>query len=199
MLKPLSLAVAALLVTACTGADQGASSQDTSAGLADFLPAAPGSGLPSQVETQQVLDIDTASTAVPTPADATKAELLNLRYKAGYGRIWGTSTDYVTMLALAFPSPDGAAGFAAFERQGLTGAQNTFVTSHADIPGSFVFVISSPTQASGNENSEICNGVWFAYHANAYESLACGTLPNWATQIEQAAKNLYQRVRLKAG
>lgn len=198
MLKLLPLAVAALLAAACTGGDQGTSSGG-SAGLADFLPAAPGSGLPSQVETQQVLDVDAASTAVPTPADATKTELLSLSYKTGYGRIWGTSTDYVTMLALAFPSAAGAASFAAFEREGMTGAQNTFVTSHAGIPGSFVFVISSPTEASGNQNSEICNGVWFAYRANAYESLACGTLPNWATQIEQATQNLYQRVRLKAG
>jgi hypothetical protein len=72
------------------------------------------------------------------------------------------------------------------------------VTSHEDIPGSFVFVISSPTVASGNQQSELCNGVWFAYKTYAFESLACGSTPSWATQIEAAAKSLYQRAQQRA-
>ena len=86
----------------------------------------------------------------------------------------------------------------AFERQVLAGSGNTYVTAHADIPGSFVFVISSPTQATGNAQSELCNGVFFAYHQYAFESLACGSTPSWATQIEQAAKGLYDRARQRS-
>lgn len=188
-----ALAAAALLGAACTGNDQGAGSSGNSGGLSDYLPAAPGYQLPSTVATQEVMDSSEAANALPSDHSATAQELQNLNYQSGFARIWGTSTDYVTMIVLALPSVPGARAFVAFERSALANAQNTFVTAHQDIPGSFVFVISSPTVASGNQQSELCNGVWFAYRTYAFESLACGSTPSWATQIEEAAKALYQR------
>ena len=197
----IAVALAAMLAgaAACTGDDQGAGSPANSGGLSDYLPDAPGYQLPGTVATQQVLDTGEAANALPTDHTATGQELTNLHYLSGFARIWGTSTDYVTMAVLALPTIPGARAFIAFERAQLAAAANTFVNDHQDIPGSFVFVISSPTQASGNQNSELCNGVWFSYKSYAFESLACGSTPSWATQIEDAAKALYQRAEQRAG
>lgn len=189
-----SAAALVLLVAACTS-DLGSSSSSNSGGLSDLLPDAPGSGLPTHVESQQVLDQATAADALPSDRAETASELASLHMKTGFARVWGNGFDYVTMTVVVFPNAAAAAELIAFEQRSLGGAGNTYITPHADIPGSYVFVISSPTQSSGNENSELCNGVWFAYRAYAFESLACGTTPSWATQIEAAAKALSKRAR----
>lgn len=194
----LALAAVAVLAGACTGNDQGAASSANSGGLSDYLPNTPGFQLPTNVDTQQVLDAGEAANALPSDHTATAAELTSLHFISGFARIWGNATDYVTMVVLALGTVPGAEAFVTFERASLNGAQNTFVTAHQDIPGSFVFVISSPTVASGNQQSELCNGVWFAYKSYAFESLACGSTPSWATQIEEAAKSLYQRAEQRA-
>jgi hypothetical protein len=172
----------------------GACSADTasgnSSGLSDLLPSAPGYGLPGNVLSEQVLDVGEASRALSSDQTATATELASVHYRSGFARVWGTATDYATMTVLAMGTTADAADFVAFEKKSLSAAQNTFVTEHSGIAGSFVFVISSPTQASGNQNSEICNGVWFAYRGYALESLACGSRPSWATQVEEAAKAL---------
>jgi len=199
IVRRLAVALLAVaLLAGCSGNDAASGDPSNSNGLADFLPATPGYGFPTTVETQQVMDATEASRALPSGAGATLQELQSLHYRSGFARIWGTSTDYVTMAVLALPAAS-ATDLVTFERQTLAGSQNTYVTSHADIPGSFVFVISSPTQASGSQNAELCNGVWFAYRGYAFESLACGSTPSWATQIEQAAKALYNRARSRAG
>ena len=195
----LALAAVAVMVGACAANDQGAGSAANSGGLSDYLPNAPGFQLPANVDTQQVLDSSEAANALPTDHTSTAAKLTDLRYISGFARIWGNATDYVTMVVLALGTAPGATGFVDFEKAALAGAQNTYVTAHADIPGSFVFVISSPTVASGNQQSELCNGVWFAYKSYAFESLACGSTPSWATQIEYAAKSLYQRAQQRTG
>ena len=191
---PLLMA-GALVGAACSADSQGVSSSANSSGLSEFIPDQPGSGLPEKLNTQEVLDVSEASKALPTPPGATLEKLNGLHYRSGFARIWGTPTDYVTMVVLALPSSAAATSVVEFERNLLATAANTYVTSHAAIPASFVFVISSPTQASGNQDSELCNGVWFSYRGFAYESLACGSTPSWATQIEESAKALYDRAR----
>jgi hypothetical protein len=176
-----------LVLSACAGA------------VSDLLPDSPGADLPAKVESEQALDLAQAGSALPSDHAATAKELGSLQFNTGYARVWGTATDFVTMIALGFPSASSAAALVDFERRDLGGAQNAFITSHKDIPGSYVFAISSTTPSSGSQNAEICNGVWFAYRAYALESLACGTTPSWATQIEEAAKGLYERARARLG
>jgi hypothetical protein len=196
----LALVLAGVLLgVACSASDQGVGNASNSSGLSDYLPDQPGNGLPGNVNTQQVLDVTEASRALPTGAALTAQQLAADRYRSGFARVWGTPTQYATMVVLALGSTASAQAFLEFERTTLSAASNTYTTAHASIPGSFVFVISSPTQASGSDNSEICNGVWFSYQAFAFESLACGTTPDWATAIEAAAYSLYSRAKARAG
>jgi hypothetical protein len=187
---PLLLAA----VVACAGGGG-----DTVPGVGDLLPSTPGAGLPAALLTQQHLDVGEAASALPTDSTATSAELSSHGYREGYIRIWGSRSNYASMVVLSFGNVAQAAAFRDFERGSLAAAVNTFVTPHAGIPGSFVFVITAPTKQGISSDPVFCNGVWFALQDYAFESLACGATPAWATKVEQVAQAAYRQARSNLG
>jgi hypothetical protein len=180
-------------VVACGGGG------DAGPGLSDLLPATPGAGLPAAVVTQEQLDDGEAASALPTDSTATLAELRSVAFRGGYIRIWGGRSNYATMAVLSFGNMSEAAAFREFEHSGIAAGANTYVTAHPGIPGSFVFVITAPTKQSVAADPVFCNGVWFAFGAYAFESLACGATPAWATQVEQVAQAEYRHAESALG
>jgi hypothetical protein len=164
-------------------------------GVSDLLPAAPGAGLPAAVVTEEHLDTGEAASALPSDSTATAAELSSHGFHEGYIRIWGSRSNYATMAVLSFGNVAQAAAFRDFERDSMAAAVNTYVTSHAGIPGSFVFVITAPTKQAASSDPVFCNGVWFALQDYAFESLACGATPAWATRVEQVAQAEYEHAK----
>lgn len=193
VLQPL-LVLTCAAVVACTAgpADQGP-------GVSDLLPSSPGAGLPSSVLTEQDLDVDGAASALPSDSTSTGAELRSHGYRSGYIRIWGSRSNYATMLVLAFGNVAQAYGFRDFERSSLAAGTNTYVTAHAAIPASFVFAITAATKQNVSADPVFCNGVWFALQDYAFESLACGATPAWATQVERVAQAEYARAKAQLG
>lgn len=151
--------------------------------------------------TEEHLDAGEAASALPTDSTATSAELSSDGYREGYIRIWGSRSNYATMAVLSFGNVTQAAAFLDFERRSISAGVNTYVTVHADIPGSFVFVITAPTKQATSTDPVFCNGVWFALEDYAFESVACGATPAWATQVEQVAQAEYRQAKsdLRAG
>src|SRR5437879_1546375 len=166
----LGLVLAAVLALSACAADQSMNGPASSGGLSGVLPDTPGAGLPSNVQAEETLDLGEAATALPSDSATTSAQLSSLRFRAGYIRVWGNASNYVTMAVLVFPTVPAASSFVGFERSNLGHAINTYVTSHASIPNSFVFVISSPTKQSASQQPVLCNGVWFPYQTYAFES-----------------------------
>jgi hypothetical protein len=182
------------VLAACAGGPA-----DGGPGLSDLLPATPGAGLPGTLVTQQNLDASEAASALPSDSTATAGELASHGFREGYIRIWGTRSNYATMAVLSFDGVAQASAFRDFERAGMAAGVNTYVAAHAGIPGSFVFVITSPTKQAPSGDPVFCNGVWFALQDYAFESLACGATPAWATQVEQVAQAEYARARSELG
>lgn len=193
-LPALAASLSCALVVGCAGgpADQGP-------GVSGLLPATPGSGLPAAVLTQEQLDAGGAASALPSDSTATAAELSSKGFRGGYIRIWGTRSNYATMVVLSFGNVAQAAGFRDFERAATAAGANTYVTAHAGIPASFVFAITAPTKQTVSSDPVFCNGVWFALQDYAFESLACGATPAWATQVEQVAEAEYRRAKQELG
>lgn len=190
---PLLAAMTCVAALACTGAGDGGP------GLSGLLPSAPGAGLASAVLTEQRLDADGAASALPSDSAATSAELSSHGFREGYVRIWGTRSDYATMAVLSFGTVAQAKAFRDFERSSIAAGVNTYVTAHAGIPGSFVFVITAPTKQAISSDPVFCNGVWFALQDYAFESLACGATPAWATQVERVAQSEYTKAKSTLG
>lgn len=196
-LRPCRELLLALACAALVGCTPGPGDQGP--GLPDLLPSAPGSGLPSSLLTQQDLDEGEAASALPSSSTATADELGSHGYRDGYVRIWGSRSNYATMVVLSFDTGAQAAAFREFERTSMSAGSNTYVSAHAGIPNSFVFVITAPTKQAVSADPVFCNGVWFALQDYAFESLACGATPAWATRVEQVAQGEYARARSKLG
>ena len=190
----LLFVVACAAMVACAGGPG-----DAGPGVADLLPPTPGAGLPAAVLAQEHLDVQETASALPSDSAATSAELSSHGYREGYIRIWGGHSNYATMAVLSFGTVAEAAAFRDFERSSMAAGVNTYVTSHAAIPGSFVFAITAPTKQAVSSAPVFCNGVWFAVQDYAFESLACGATPAWATQVEQVAQSEYRQATSKLG
>ena len=158
-----------------------------------LLPDTPGGGLPSKLAVQQALDIQSAASATPADPSAVSSQLTRTSFVGGYSKVWESGTDYVTMIALEFSQPADADAFVVFQRGALVTAANTYVTDHTEIPGSFVYVISSVTRKGNND--VICEGVWFAFATHSFETMTCGLTPAFATQAEDLAMREYQTAR----
>lgn len=191
---PLLAAVTCAALVACSGGGG-----DAGPGVSGLLPSTPGAGLPSSVVTQEQLDAGEAASALPSDSGATSAELSSHGYRDGYIRIWGSPSNYATMAVLSFGNVSEAAAFRDFERTSMAAGVNTYVTAHPGIPGSFVFVITAATKQAVSGDPVFCNGVWFALADYAFESLACGATPAWATQVEQVAQAEYRKARSDLG
>jgi hypothetical protein len=187
---PLLASAVCVFAVACAGG-----AGDAGAAVSDLLPATPGAGLPATLVTEQRLDVGEAASALPSDSSATSAELSSRGYREGYIRIWGSRSNYATMVILSFGKPSQAAAFRDFERSSMSAGVNTYVTAHAGIPGSFVFVITAPTKQAISSDPVFCNGVWFALQDYAFESLACGGTPAWATRVEQVAQTEYEHAK----
>lgn len=158
--------------------------------LDQLLPSSPGDGLPATLVTQQQLDVSAASQATPLSAGSVQNFLAGTNFQGAYSRVWGASQTYATTLAMQFATPSQATRFLTFERTGIAEGANTFVTDHPAIPGSFVFVLDGTSAVAGSA-PQYCNGVWFTQAQDAFESLVCGSSPEWATQAEALANSEY--------
>jgi hypothetical protein len=176
-------ALACAAIVSCTG---------SGGALSDAIPASPGAGLPGGLITEQPLDAPGLSSATPADPVALKAFLGTASFQSAYTRIWGSSEDYVTMIAARFDTGAHATGLVSLERKQVTG-HRTFVADYAKIPGSFVFVLSGQTRSGGHP--VLCNGVWFAVASDAVEVLACGNKPAYASSMEALADREYQKLQ----
>jgi hypothetical protein len=173
----------ATLVSACSDATPGSS-------LDSYLPSTPGNGLPGAVVTQQALDQSAAGQATPLAAATVQGYLAATHFQGGYARIWGVSPTFVTSLVFQFTTTSDATAFLTDMRRGIGGGNNTFVTDHPAIPGSFVFVLDG-TSAAGGPAPQFCNGVWLSRAQRAFEALVCGASAQWASQAEALAGSEY--------
>lgn len=144
------------------------------------------SPLPQALATEQQLNSADVSSATPADPAALARFLGGSSFAEAFERVWTqTSADYVTLLALRFDQAPDAARMVQFEVKQLTDSTNTYVSAHAAIPGSSVFVINGPTRIGGA--TETCEGVWMAISRFAVETLTCSAQGAWATAAEDLA------------
>jgi hypothetical protein len=181
MIRSLAAFAFLCMAAGCGSQDGGAASGDL---LLSRLPAP----LPQTVATTQ--DLGTADqVAAATPADpgVVSGMLAGSSFESAHVRVWTQNPDnYVTVILVAFTRAADAARLVQVEVNDLRGGTNTFVTPHAALPGSYVFVVHGATRAGSQ--AVICEGVWAPVRRFAIETLTCASTGAWATQAEQLAQ-----------
>lgn len=175
-------AFAFLLMAAGCGAQDGGSASGEL--LLSRLPAP----LPQTVATTQELTTpDQVATATPADPGAVTRMLAGSSFKDARVRVWRQGADdYVTVILVTFDRAADAGGLVQVEVNELRGGSNTFVTPHAELPGSYAFVIHGATRAGAQ--AVVCEGVWAPVRRFAIETLTCSATGAWATQAEQLAQ-----------
>ncbi|MFN2462980.1 MAG: hypothetical protein ABR573_03630 [Candidatus Dormibacteria bacterium] len=182
-----------LLLSRCDGGSQGSLPVAPDALLLNRVP----SDLPQHVTLDR--DLDATGVASGTMADpaAVHKFLSSAAFHSAHVRIWTQAPDYVTMMSVAFDRPPDASKFVELEAAQLKNSINSYVTPHSQIPGSYVFVISSPTR-SGAKNV-ICEGVWQAASMYAIETLTCSDRGKWAARAEELAQQAHDQAKRLLG
>jgi hypothetical protein len=181
VIRPIAALAFLLMAAGCGPQEIGAASGDL---LLTRLPAS----LPQTVATTQELTTPD-QVAAATPADPTPVArmLAGSSFKHARARVWTQdAAHYVTVIAVEFSRASDATSLVQLEVSELSQGSNTFVTSHAELPGSYVFVIHGATRQG--EQAVICEGVWAPVHRFAIETLTCSATGAWATQAEQLAQ-----------
>ncbi len=163
-----ALAVSAFALASITfGACSDGSAQSPSGDLAAYLIPTEqvGSGLATRIDTP--MSLAGVARATPLSADLLSPFLETHGFRDAYARVLSKGSDSVTLIVLEFGSAPQATAMVAFESTNLTSSANTFVTPHQDIPGSFVYVIGGPNKTKSA--TLLCDGVWFAGGAHAFE------------------------------
>jgi hypothetical protein len=189
------LLMAPALLSACNGSGAGTGGYPAAPGavLLHQLPAE----LPQHQATARELAADDVASATPADPAKVKGFLSGSSFGAGYIRIWTQDPDYVTLMALAFSRPADAQRMVQLEVAELKTSVNTYVTEHKELPGSYVFVISSQTRSGGK--TVICEGVWLPSGNYAIETLTCSERGAWATWAERLAQQESDLVKQVAG
>jgi hypothetical protein len=188
MIRP-AVAVAFLLMAA------GCGSQDSGAASGDLLLTQLPGPLPQTVATTQDLtEPDQVAAATPADRTAVAQVLAGSSFKDAHVRVWTQDADdYVTVVLVAFNRAADAGRLVQVEVNDMSRGTNTFVKPHADLPGSYVFVIHGATRQGGQ--AVVCEGVWAPVRSFAIETLTCSATGAWATQAEQLAQQESDMVR----
>jgi hypothetical protein len=175
-------AVAFLLMAA------GCGSQDGGAASGDLLVSRLPSPLPQTVATTQDLSTpDQVAAATPADPTAVTGMLAGSSFQSASVRVWKQDPDnYVTVIVVGFHRASDAGGLVQVEVNDMSKGSNTFVTPHAELPGSYVFVVHGATRQGGQ--AVVCEGVWAPVRRFAIETLTCSSTGGWATQAEQLAQ-----------
>jgi len=181
MIRRITAVALLLMAAGCGPQGSGAASGEL---LLTQLP----SPLPQTVATTQELT-EPGQVAAATPADATAVTqvLAGSSFKDARVRVWTQDADhYVTVILVAFNAASDAARLVHVEVDDMSKGSNTFVQPHAELPGSYVFVIHGATRQG--QQAVICEGVWAPVRRFAIETLTCSSTGAWATQAEQLAQ-----------
>lgn len=182
MIRAVAAGVLLLMVAGCGSQDIGGAASDGV--LLNRLP----SPLPQTVATtQQLTEPYQVAAATPADAGAVTQMLAGSSFREARVRVWAQdAADYVTVIAVAFNRAADAARLVQLEVNDMARGSNTFVTPHAALSGSFVFVIHSATRQA--QNAVVCEGVWAPVHRFAIETLTCSATGGWAAAAEQLAQ-----------
>ena len=191
MIRRVAAIALALLAAGCGPQQTGTTSGDL---LLVRLP----SPLPQTVATtQQLTAPDQLAAATPADPTAVTEMLTNSSFQGARARIWTQDPDdYVTVIVVTFFQAGDAAKLVQLEVHELSQGTNTYVTPHAALPGSSVFVINGATRQGGH--SVVCEGVWAPVLRYAVETLTCSATGAWATAAEQLAQQESDLVRQEA-
>jgi hypothetical protein len=178
-----SVAAVAFLVMAA-----GCGSQDGGAASGDLLVSRLPSPLPQTVATTQDLSTpDQVAAATPADPTAVTGMLAGSSFQKATVRVWTQDRDnYVTVIVVGFTRAGDAGRLVQAEVDDMGKGSNTFVTPHAELPGSYVFVVHGATRQGGK--AVVCEGVWAPVRRFAIETLTCSSTGAWATQAEQLAQ-----------
>jgi hypothetical protein len=181
VIRPIA-AVAFLLMAA------GCAPQEIGAASADLLLTRLPSPLPQSVATTQELTTpDQLAAATPADPTAVTRMLAGSSFKHARARVWTQDAhNYVTVIVVEFTRASDAGRLVQVEVHDMSQGSNTFVTPHAELSGSSVFVIHGSTRQG--EQAVICEGVWAPVLRYAIETLTCSSTGAWATQAEQLAR-----------
>jgi hypothetical protein len=186
----MALAALSTLLAACAPDEISPTSGDV---LLTQLP----NPLPQTVATtQQLTTPDQVAAATPADPTTVTRSLSTSSFRGALARVWTQDAgNYVTLVAVQFALAPDAAKFVQVEVGDLGQGSNTFVTPHAALSGSSVFVIHGATRQGGT--AVVCEGVWAPVNRYAIETLTCSSTGAWATAAEQLAqqeRDLLQRV-----
>jgi hypothetical protein len=181
MIRPIAAIAFLLMAAGCGPQEIGAASGDL---LVTRLP----SPLPQTVATTQELTTpDQVAAATPADSAAVTQMLAGSSFKTARARVWTQDADdYVTVILVAFDRASDAGRLVQVEVNDMSRGSNTFVTPHAELSGSSVFVIHGATRQG--KQAVVCEGVWVPVHRFAIETLTCSSTGAWATQAEQLAQ-----------
>jgi hypothetical protein len=188
MIRPMAAFAFLLMAAGCAPQEIGAASGDL---LLTRLP----SPQPQTVATTRELS-EPGQVAAATPADPTAVTqmLAGSSFQAATVRVWKQDPDnYVTVIVVGFHRAGDARRLVQVEVNDMSQGTNTFVTPHAELSGSYVFVIHGATRQGGQ--AVVCEGVWAPVHRFAVETLTCSSTGGWATQAEQLAQQESDLVR----
>lgn len=190
MIRPVAVLAFLLIASGCGGGPQ-----EIGAGSGDLLLTQLPSPLPQggATTTQELTEPSQVAAATPAdPAPVTQM-LTGSSFKDAHVRVWSQdAADYVTVVLVAFSRAADAARLVDVETHELGSGSNTFVTPHAGLPGSFVFVIHGATRQGAQ--AVFCEGVWAPVRTFAIETLTCSATGAWATAAEQLAQQEVQLV-----
>jgi hypothetical protein len=181
VIRPIAVVALLLMAAGCGPQEIGAASGDL---LLTRLP----SPLPQTVATTQELTTpDQVAAATPADPTAVTRMLAGSSFKGARVRVWTKdAANYVTVIAVAFDRAADATSLVQLEVNELSHGSNTFVATHTQLPGSYVFIIHGATRQG--EQAVVCEGVWAPVHRFAIETLTCSATGAWATQAEQLAQ-----------
>ncbi|HEV7680325.1 MAG TPA: hypothetical protein VGQ42_17325 [Candidatus Dormibacteraeota bacterium] len=180
MIRPTAAVAFLLMAAGCGPQEIGAASGEL---MLTRLPIP----LPQTVATTQDLTTpDQVAAATPADPTAVSRMLAASSFKHARARVWTQdAAHYVTVIVVEFSRASDAATLVQVEVHEMSQGSNTFVTPHAELSGSSVFVIHGSTRQG--EQAVICEGVWAPVHRFAIETLTCSSTGAWATQAEQLA------------
>jgi hypothetical protein len=181
VIRPIAAVAFVLMAAGCAPQEIGAASGDL---LLTRLP----SPLPQTVATtQQLTTPDQVAAATPADPTAVARMLAGSSFKNARVRVWTQDAgNYVTVILVAFDRASDAGRLVQVEVNDMSRGSNTFVTPHAELSGSSVFVIHGATRQG--EKAVVCEGVWAPVRRFAIETLTCSSTGAWATQAEQLAQ-----------
>jgi hypothetical protein len=181
MIRAVAAVAFLVMVAGCGSQDGGAASGEL---LLTGLP----SPLPQTVAiTQELTEPEQVAAATPADTAAVTQMLAGSSFKDARVRVWTRDADdYVTVILVAFDRASDAARLVQVEVSDMSKGSNTFVTPHAQLAGSYVFVIHGATRQGGQ--AVVCEGVWAPVRRFAIETLTCSATGAWATMAEQLAQ-----------